>query len=57
MQMAISTDECVSACVFLRSGASSSSERIEAKDLKEAIRLAGQIPAARLGCVEGRPFR
>ena len=30
---------------------------IEAKDLNEAIRLAGQIPAARLGCVEVRPLR
>lgn len=28
---------------------------IEARDLNEAIRLAAQIPPARLGCVEVRP--
>ena len=30
---------------------------IEAKDLNEAIRLASQIPLARLACVEVRPLR
>lgn len=30
---------------------------IEAKDLNEAINIAGQIPAARVGCVEVRPVR
>jgi hypothetical protein len=28
---------------------------IEAKDLNEAIQVAGKIPSARLGCVEVRP--
>lgn len=30
---------------------------IEAQDLNEAISVAGQIPAARVGCVEVRPVR
>ncbi len=30
---------------------------IEARDLNEAIQLAGHIPAARVGCVEVRPIR
>lgn len=30
---------------------------IEARDLNEAIQLAGDIPAARVGCVEVRPVR
>jgi hypothetical protein len=30
---------------------------IEAQDLNEAINVAGQIPAARVGCVEVRPVR
>jgi len=30
---------------------------IEARDLNEAIQLAGHIPAARVGCVEVRPVR
>lgn len=30
---------------------------IEAQDLNEAIHVAGQIPAARVGCVEVRPVR
>ena len=30
---------------------------IEARDLNEAIQLAGDIPAARVGCVEVRPIR
>lgn len=30
---------------------------IEARDLNEAIQLAGYIPAARVGCVEVRPVR
>jgi hypothetical protein len=29
---------------------------IEARDLNEAIRIAGRIPGARLGCVEIRPI-
>lgn len=29
---------------------------IEAQDLNEAIRLAGEIPGARIGCVEIRPI-
>jgi hypothetical protein len=42
---------------FLRSGARRSGVRVEAKDLKGAIQLAGQIPAARPGCVEVRTLR
>ena len=30
---------------------------LEARDLNEAIRLAGRIPGARWGCVEVRPLR
>jgi hypothetical protein len=30
---------------------------VEARDLNEAIQLAGHIPAARVGCVEVRPVR
>jgi len=30
---------------------------IQARDLNEAIQLAGQVPAARSGCVEVRPVR
>jgi hypothetical protein len=30
---------------------------IDAKDLNEAIQVAGNIPAARVGCVEVRPVR
>lgn len=30
---------------------------IDAKDLNEAIQVAGHIPAARVGCVEVRPVR
>ncbi|MEW6460357.1 MAG: YciI family protein [Pseudomonadota bacterium] len=30
---------------------------IEARDLNEALQLAGHIPAARVGCVEVRPVR
>lgn len=30
---------------------------IDARDLNEAIQLAGHIPAARVGCVEVRPVR
>lgn len=30
---------------------------VEARDLNEAIKLAGNIPAARVGCVEVRPVR
>ena len=30
---------------------------IDAKDLNEAIQVAGDIPAARVGCVEVRPVR
>ena len=30
---------------------------IEARDLNEAIRLAGAIPAARFSCIEVRPLR
>jgi len=30
---------------------------LEARDLNEAIALAGKIPPARLGCVEVRPIR
>ncbi|MGX5220505.1 MULTISPECIES: YciI family protein [Pseudomonas] len=30
---------------------------IDARDLNEAIQLAGDIPAARVGCVEVRPVR
>ena len=30
---------------------------IEAKDLDEAIRLASEIPPARVGCIEVRPVR
>jgi hypothetical protein len=30
---------------------------IEARDLNEAIRVAAQIPPARLGCIEVRPVQ
>ena len=30
---------------------------IDAKDLNEALQIAGNIPAARVGCVEVRPVR
>ena len=30
---------------------------IDAKDLNEALQVAGHIPAARVGCVEVRPVR
>lgn len=30
---------------------------IDAKDLNEALHVAGHIPAARVGCVEVRPVR
>jgi len=30
---------------------------IEARDLNEALQIAGRIPAARVGCVEVRPVR
>lgn len=30
---------------------------IDAKDLNDAIQVAGSIPAARVGCVEVRPVR
>ncbi len=30
---------------------------IEARDLNEAIRLASEIPPARIGCIEVRPVR
>jgi len=30
---------------------------IDAKDLNEALQVAGNIPAARVGCVEVRPVR
>lgn len=30
---------------------------VEARDLNEALQLAGRIPAARVGCVEVRPVR
>lgn len=30
---------------------------VEARDLNEALQLAGHIPAARVGCVEVRPVR
>lgn len=30
---------------------------IDAKDLNEALQVAGDIPAARVGCVEVRPVR
>jgi hypothetical protein len=30
---------------------------IEARDLNEAIQLAGKIPPARVGCIEVRPIR
>ncbi|MBM7063286.1 YciI family protein [Pseudomonas sp. UL073] len=30
---------------------------IDARDLNEALQLAGKIPAARVGCVEVRPVR
>ena len=30
---------------------------LEARDLNEAIRLAGNLPPARLGCIEIRPLR
>jgi hypothetical protein len=30
---------------------------IEARDLNEAIQIAGRIPSAKLGCIEVRPVR
>lgn len=30
---------------------------VEARDLNEALQIAGKIPAARVGCVEVRPVR
>ena len=30
---------------------------LEARDLNEALQIAGKIPAARVGCVEVRPVR